>query len=86
MSAHVQTHMHTLRKAQDRKAKAGGPVPAGIWEPQFFHLQSEQKLTANSGLFRSPVGVVHPRVREDVTQWDSGQGTTGKVVSRRWLF
>lgn len=86
MSAHVQAHMHTRKRAQDRKAKAWVPVPTEIPEPQFLHLQSEQILPAKGGLFGSLVGIVHSRVREDVTQWESGQETMSRVVSRRWQF
>ena len=82
----MQTHMHTQSSAPDRKAKAWVPVSAKIAEPQFLHLQSGQILPAKGGLFRSLVGIVNPRVREDVTQWESGQGTMGRVESRRWQF
>lgn len=79
MNAHVYTHP---RRTQDKTAKAWIPVlrylslSFSICRVGRYSLPKE----ASSG---SLVGIVHPRVREDVTQEESSQGTMVIMVPRR---
>lgn len=78
-NAHVYTHP---RRTQDKTAKTWVPLlryPSlsfSICRVGRYSLPKE----ASSG---SLVSIVHPRVREDVTQEESGPGTMAIIVSRR---
>lgn len=79
MNAHVYTHP---RRTQDKTTKAWVPglrylsLGFSICRVGRYSLPKE----ASSG---SLVGIVHPRVREDVTQEESGQGTMAMMAPRR---